>query len=113
MTTRRQLIQEEADHPRAAEEYIKVQLGGLIHLPNSIVAEGWRRLSFLYTTGDSLLRAKTLNDLVLDGEERLLLWRSIRDRADADPAFYGTRASGPTLPGPLLAELLEMISYLG
>jgi hypothetical protein len=81
LTTRLELLRDEPDHPRAHEEYFKIQIGGLEKLPHAVKAENWRRITFLYTTGDYLLNAKTINDLVVKGEERPLLWRSLRERA--------------------------------
>ena len=81
LATRAELLRDEADHPRANEEYFKVQIGPLERLNRPIVAEKWRRLTFLYTTGEYLLKAKTLNELVVQSEERALLWQSLRERA--------------------------------
>lgn len=81
LVTRAILLQAERGHPRAGEEYYKLQIGPLEPLPQPIRAERWRRLSFLYTTGEYLLRARTLNDLVLRTEERRLLWQTLRERA--------------------------------
>jgi len=39
-------------------------------------------LTFLYTTGEYLLSAKIINDLVVHNEERQVLWRSLRERRD-------------------------------
>jgi hypothetical protein len=82
LTTRAELLKDEADHPRAHEEYFKVQIGPLERLSRPIVAEKWRRLTFLYTTGEYLLGAKTLSDLVVRSDERALLWQSLRERAE-------------------------------
>jgi hypothetical protein len=81
LTTRLELLRDEPDHPRAHEEYFKIQIGGLEKLLHPVKAENWRRITFLYTTGEYLLNAKTINDLVVQGEERPLLWRSLRERA--------------------------------
>lgn len=81
MTTRAELLRDEPDHPRANEEYFKLQIGGLERLPHPVSADKWKRLTFLYSTGDHLLNASTLNDLVVQGEERQSLWRSLRERA--------------------------------
>jgi hypothetical protein len=81
LTTRLELLRDEPDHPRAHEEYYKIQIGGLEKLPHPVKAEKWRRITFLYTTGEYLLNAKTVNDLVVHSEERQLLWRSLRERA--------------------------------
>src|SRR5574338_403472 len=76
LTTRGELLRDEADHPRAKEEYYKIQIGGLEKLKEPVVSEKWKRITFLYTTGEYLLNARTLSDLVVDGDERDVLWRS-------------------------------------
>lgn len=80
LATRAELLKDEADHPRANEEYFKVQIGPLERLSKPVVAEKWRRLTFLYTTGEYLLKAQTINDLVVQSDERASLWRSLRER---------------------------------
>lgn len=87
LTTRGELLKDEADHPRAKEEYYKIQLGGLERLPQPIVADKWKRLTFLYTTGEYLLNAKLLNDLVVQNEEREILWKSLRERAENEQLY--------------------------
>jgi hypothetical protein len=87
LTTRAELFKDEADHPRAKEEYYKIQLGGLERLPQPIVADKWKRLTFLYTTGEYLLNAKLLNDLVVQNEEREILWKSLRERAENEQLY--------------------------
>jgi hypothetical protein len=81
LTTRGELLRDEADHPRAQEEYYKIQIGPLQLLPRPIAAGSWRRVTFLYTTGEQLCRAEKINDLVVRSEEREILWRSLRERA--------------------------------
>src|SRR5512133_1292857 len=73
LTTRAELLRDEPNHPRAHEEYYKVQLGPLESLPRPILAGRWRRITFLYTTGELLRRASTLNDLVVRSEDREVL----------------------------------------
>ena len=80
LTTRAELLKTEPDHPRAKEEYYKVQIGPLERLPRPIMAETWRRITFLYTTGEYLLGANTVNDLVVQSDERQLLWQALRER---------------------------------
>jgi hypothetical protein len=82
LTTRAELLRDEPDHPRAREEYYKIQIGALEKLPHPIAAGKWKRLTFLYTTGEYLLSARTLNDLVVQDDERAFLWRSLRERAE-------------------------------
>lgn len=81
LTTRGELIRSEADHPRANEEYYKIQLGPLMMLDQPIRADRWRRVTFLYTIGELLNRANTIGDLVVRSEDRQILWKSLRERA--------------------------------
>jgi hypothetical protein len=59
----------------------------------------------LYTTGEYLLRAKTLNDLVVDGDERQLLWHSLRERAENEQ-LYKTDLPEVDIPPEVLIALL-------
>jgi hypothetical protein len=56
-------------------------MGALETLPNPISSNQWRRITFLYTTGELLRNAQTVHDLVVRDEERDLLWQSLRERA--------------------------------
>ncbi|HET9590673.1 MAG TPA: hypothetical protein VFO91_17930 [Anaerolineales bacterium] len=105
LTTRGELLKDEADHPRAREEYYKIQIGGLEKLKEAIAADKWKRITFLYTTGEYLLKAKTLNDLVVDGDERHLLWRSLRERAENEQ-LYKTDLPEADIPPDVLIALL-------
>ncbi len=107
LTTRAELLKDEANHPRAGEEYYKIQLGGLERLPSPILAERWKRLTFLYTTGEYLLNAHDLNDLVVDSTERALLWRALRERAESGQAYH-TDLPEADIPPEALAALLGM-----
>ena len=81
LVTRAELFRDQVDHPRANEEYFKIQLGPLVELPAPIQSGGWKRITFLYTTGEYLRSARILRDLVVHNEERKLLWRALRERA--------------------------------
>jgi hypothetical protein len=105
LTTRGELLKDEADHPRAREEYYKIQIGGLEKLKVPVVADKWKRITFLYTTGEYLLQAKTLNDLVVDGDERQILWRSLRERAENEQ-LYKTDLPDMDIPPEVLMALL-------
>ena len=82
LVTRAELIQNEPAHPKAGEEYFKIQLGPLQYLPAPIRAENWKRITFFYTTGQYLLTAETVKDLIVHSDERTLLWQSLRERAE-------------------------------
>ena len=105
LTTRGELLKDERDHPRAKEEYYKIQLGGLEKLKAPIKTDKWKRLTFLYSTGEYLFNAKTLNDLVVAGEERQLLWRNLRERAENEQ-LYKTDLPEADIPPEVLMALL-------
>jgi hypothetical protein len=81
LITRAELIRDEPDHPHAREEYYKLSLGPLIQLPRPIPVGKWKRITFFYTTGELLEGAETINDLVVPGEDRKVLWQALRERA--------------------------------
>lgn len=105
LTRRAELLKDEADHPHAGEEYYKIQIGGLEKLTQPIKSEKWKRITFLYTTGEYLLQAATLNDLVVDGDERQLLWHSLRERAENEQ-LYKTDLPDADIPPDVLIALL-------
>lgn len=82
LVRRRELIHDEPDHPRADEPYYKLQLAKLFRLSRAIPAGGWKRFTFLYTTGERLLSARQLKDLTIPpSKEHDRLWRMIRERS--------------------------------
>jgi hypothetical protein len=105
LTTRLELLRDQPDHPRANEEYYKIQIGSLEKLAQPVKAEKWRRITFLYTTGEYLLKAKTINDLVVHSDERQLLWRSLRERPVNGQA-YQTELPALDVDPQVLIELL-------
>ena len=107
LLSRAELLRDEADHPRAHEEYYKIQLGALEKLPNPVKAAKWKRLTFLYSTGEYLLQAETLNDLVVKDDERKLLWQSLRERAQ-NSELYKVDLPEADLDPMLLAALLGL-----
>jgi hypothetical protein len=108
LTTRKELLRDEPDHPHANREYYKIQLGALQRLSKPILAENWRRVTFLYTTGEHLLNASTLQGLVVSSEERASLWQALRERASQSQAYSAfTPAELPALDiAPQLLSLL-------
>lgn len=108
LTTRAELLRHEADHPRAQEEYYKIQLGELQKIEPPIPASRWRRLTFLYTTGERLNRASSLEDLAVRDEERQILWRGLRERALHQQSY-----SPQQLPEQLDGLDVLLLSMLG
>lgn len=112
LTTRAQLLRTQPDHPRANESYYKLQIGALERLPRPIPSRAWRRLTFLYTTGEHLLAAEELNDLIVQSEERERLWKALRERGLAAERQY-ENASGGQLDLALLCALGNLGITLG
>lgn len=79
LTKRKELLRDEGSHPRAENEYYKISLGNLINLPEPIDAGKWKRITFFYTTGELLLRAHTVADLVIAHEEKALFDNTIME----------------------------------
>ena len=52
LVTRQDLLPDEAEHQRAKQWYYKLTLGPLQHKIPPIMAGNWRRVSFIFTTGD-------------------------------------------------------------
>jgi hypothetical protein len=107
MTSRAELFREEADSPRANEEYFKIQIGPLLRLDTPVEASGWKRITFLYTTGEYLVRSRTIQDLVVHSEERSILWRSLRERQQNAQDTYSIEEENPLDP-----KITEWLGYL-
>ena len=105
LTTWAELLRDQPEHPRASEEYFKIQLGPLETLEHPLPAGKWRRITFFYTTGEYLESAETVNDLVVKSEERQTLWQSLRERA-LNSQLYKTSLPEPDVPPEVLIALL-------
>ena len=112
LTTRGELLKDEADHPRAKEEYYKIQLGGLEKLREPIKTDKWKRITFLYSTGEYLINAKLMNDLVVQNEERQILWKNLRERAENEQ-LYKTDLPETDIPPEIVMALLGIRDLQG
>ena len=108
LTTRREIFRDEPHHPRADEEYFKIQIGSLMALSQPIQAGKWKRITFLYTTGERLISARIINELVVQDEERKVIWRSLRERQ----AQFSVKNFSPVELDDLDAQILAMLSGL-
>ena len=79
LVTRRDLLPDELDHPRAEQRYYKLQLGKLVELPHPIPSRRLRRITFVLTNGKRLNEAWEINDLFLGPREQDLLWRALKE----------------------------------
>lgn len=106
LTTRRELLRDEPEHPFAQQAYYKVQLGALIPLQEPLPAGRWKRITFFYTTGEYLQRARTIDDLVLAEPDRAGIWRALRERsAQRDVSTHPMQAEEELSPELLAAVL--------
>jgi hypothetical protein len=78
LVTRAELLPEEAHHPRAAEQYYKVEIGPLQRLSRPIPSERLRRITFIPTTLERLLKAEEINDLWDRGSREDRLWEAFK-----------------------------------
>lgn len=106
LTTRLDLLREEKEHPRADQEYYKVQLGPVLPLRHPIQAGSWKRFTFLYTTGEYFQRARELTDLTVSPAERRHLWKALRERGQSSESYQTIGSPVEDLPLDLLSRLL-------
>lgn len=106
LRTRIELLQDEPEHPHANHEYFKIQLGPLKRLRKPITADRWRRITFFYTTGEYLLSADTINDLIVGDEERRQLWRALRERAESNQKYYSDELPDIDIDSSVISFLL-------
>ena len=110
LTRRAELLQEERDHPRADEEYFKIQLGTIFPLDQPIQAGVWKRFTFLYTTGEYFQRARELTDLTVKPAERRQLWKALREKNQEQTGYHVINDEADQLPLEALSILLGIPS---
>lgn len=108
LTSRAELLKDEANHPRASQEYFKIQIGSFVKLPEPIPADKWRRITFFYTTGEYLLNAKTVNDLIVHNEDRGILWQALRERAAGADTYAAQELPALDIDPSLLSVILGL-----
>ena len=95
LVTRRQLLRDEPDHPRADDLYYKLQLGPLQRREPPIVSLRWRRISFIHTTWDRFEAAQEINDLFVEGDEFVdRLYHALRESDLTPERQFLVRESG-------------------
>lgn len=83
IASRRELIPDEPDHPRADQRYYKVTLGALAPLPRPVPSRRLRRITFIPTTLGRLMQAEEINDLWVKSSAQERLWAALK-QADLD-----------------------------
>jgi hypothetical protein len=77
--TRRELLPHEPQHPRAGEQYYRVELGALEELSRPVPSRRLRRITFIPTTLRRLCEADEINDLWMADDVEDLLWELFHD----------------------------------
>ncbi len=88
LLSRAELLPDERDHPRAAEQYFKLELGDLQSLGQPIPNHTHPRLTFIYTTLDRLFQATEVKDLWLRAAARDKLYAAVKERGLAVECWY-------------------------
>jgi hypothetical protein len=79
LATRRDLIPDEPNHPRAADAYFRIDIGPLQRLERPVPAASLRRVTFIHTTLERLWSAQDVTELFQKDEPFDLLWDSLRE----------------------------------
>jgi hypothetical protein len=122
LATRRDLLPDEPDHPRAGEPYYKLQIGPLQRREPPIPSHRWRRITFIHTTWDRFQAAQEINDLFAEGGEFVdRIYHALRDAGLAPERRYPVREAGaeylldlavPCRQGVVAVEIDELDSEL-
>jgi len=76
---RMELLPDEPYHPHASWDYYKILVGQLEKLPCPIISKRWRRIIFIPTTMQKLLRAEEINDLFDESPLEDRLWKAFKE----------------------------------
>jgi very-short-patch-repair endonuclease len=85
------LLPDQPLHPRAGEQYYKLELGNLNRLPTPIVSRRGRRIVFIATTWEKFRRAREINDLYHESPLEDELWEQFKAQSlEAERQYYLT-----------------------
>lgn len=78
LLTRRELMPQEADHPRADDFYFRIELGPLLRLEKPLPSKSLRRITFIHTTLDRLLHSEDVKELFIKDDPFDAFWQTLR-----------------------------------
>ncbi len=78
-TTRRELLPHAADHPRAHERYVRIDVGPVADLPRPVPSRSLRRITFIGTTWERLCTADDVAALWHGDDASTMLWDAFPD----------------------------------
>jgi hypothetical protein len=87
IATRRELLPDEQDHPRADERYYRLDIGPLARLEVPVPAARLRRITFIHTTFGQLCRARDVREL----------WHAPAEPHPAEDTVWGAGLAGKAL----------------
>ncbi len=108
LTRRKELLQDEILHPKAEDEYYKISLGSLVKLSKPIPADTWKRITFFYTTGEQILNANSISDLVIDQDKRELFQNTVMEYRSKYADLHMPADEMATLQHEFLEYFLEL-----
>jgi len=95
LLTRRDLLPDEPDHPRADDPYYRIQIGPLLPRVPPILSRRWRRIAFIHTTWDRFEAAQEINDLFAEGDQFVdRLYHALCEQGFAPERCYPVREAG-------------------
>ena len=77
--SRRELLPDQPDHPRAADLYYRIEIAPLQRLADPVTSPRLRRVTFIPTTLGRLLAAREVNDLWQRDDVQERLWAALRE----------------------------------
>jgi hypothetical protein len=108
LTRRKELLQDEIYHPKAEDEYYKISLGSLEKLSKPIPANNWKRITFFYTTGEQILKANSISDLVIDKDKKELFQNTVMEYRSKYADIHIPSDEMATLQHEFLEYFLEL-----
>jgi very-short-patch-repair endonuclease len=94
LVRRIELLPDEPDHPRAQDEYYRIEVGELRPLPRPIPSRRLRRIVFIPTSLERLMRATEVNDLFKTSPIEDVLYERLRDGGFEPERQYFVREDG-------------------
>jgi hypothetical protein len=91
LVPRRELLPEDAGHPRGDDLYYRIELGPLQRLPRPIPSLRLRRITFIHTDLAAMLQASDVTDLWRQEVPKERLWRGLQ--LSEPRALYGAPAA--------------------
>lgn len=83
-----QLLPDEPNHIRANNDYYKITIGDLTKLLNPIPSQRWRRITFIPSTLERLLKATEINDLWDTSKIEEKLYKALKDEKVSSERQY-------------------------